>query len=319
MHIRPKYSVVIPVFNSTETHRLLYDRLKSTFSKVGETWEVVFVDDFSSDPNSWPSVKTLSSEEPNVTAIRLMRNFGRGPAVVCAMANAKGKYIITMDDDLQHRPEDIPKLIDHRKHDVVIGEFRKKQHSLGKRITSEIKSWVDYLALKKPVDVKLTSFILMNRDVANAMLSIRASSPFFAALLFYVTRDVVMVPVHHDKREHGKSAFNVWKRLKQFNLLLINNSTIIPRLLVIVGGCIFLLSLGFTLHLIFMYFSSGRSVAGWSSLMVVVLMLSSTIILSIGILGEYLGRIFANTENRPPYLIREVSGNTTVTQEPVEN
>lgn len=303
------YSIVIPVYNSAETHELIFTRLKKVFEHINESWELILVDDHSPNPETWPSLQTLASKHSNVKVIRLMRNFGRGPAVLCAMSYAKGDYMITMDDDLQQRPEDIPLLVERQSHDVVVGQFLKKHHSIQQRITSSIKSWVDYVALDKPRHVKLGSLLLMNRNVANAMLSIDASNPFFAALLFYVTRDVVMVPVQHEKRVHGKSDFKFWKRLKQFSLLLINNSTFLPKVLMIIGGGVFAISTFISLYVVYNFFAHDSGVPGWTSLIIVTLMLGGTTILGIGMLGEYLGRIFASTERRPPYLVREaISG-----------
>jgi dolichol-phosphate mannosyltransferase/undecaprenyl-phosphate 4-deoxy-4-formamido-L-arabinose transferase len=266
----------------------------------------VFVDDASSNPDTWPSLKELAQKFSNITVIRLMRNFGRGPAVLCAMKYAKGDFLISMDDDLQHRPEDIPLLLEHNNHDIVIGKFAKKNHSMMKRITSNVKSWVDYIALKKPKGIRLGSFLLMNRQVAEAMLSVRTANPFFAALLFYASRDIVMVPVHHDSRAFGKSELGTVKRIRQFSNLLINNSTLIPRFLILLGLTIFSASVLASIYLVYLYLAGNLTVAGWGSLMVVTLMLGSTILLGIGILGEYLGRIFASTELRPPYLVREL-------------
>lgn len=300
------YSVIVPVYNTTKTHGLLFERLENTFKTLNQRWELVLVDDCSPNPETWPSLQKLATDHVNVRAIRLMRNFGRGSAIMCAMSYAKGDYIVTMDDDLQQRPEDIPLLIEQQEHDVVVGQFINKQHSVQKRITSNIKSWVDYVSLDKPKHIKLSSFLLMNKTVARAMLSINAANPFFAALLFYVTRDVVMVPVQHDKRIHGKSEFNFWKRLKQFSLLLINNSTFLPKVLMIIGGMVFAISTVVSLFVVYKNIFYGVGVPGWTSLIIVTLMLGGTTILGIGLLGEYLGRIFASTERRPPYLVREV-------------
>jgi len=299
------YSIIIPTYNSTASHDLIYARLRKTFEKISQHWELILVDDCSPNPDTWPSLKKLADKHENVTIVRLMRNFGRGSTILCAMSYAKGDYIVTMDDDLQQRPEDIPLLIEKQSHDVVVGQFSKKHHSFQRRITSNIKSWVDSVALDKPKGVKLGSLLLMNRNVADAMLSINSSNPFFAALLFYVTRDVVMVPVQHDKRVYGKSDFNFWKRAKQFSLLLINNSTFLPKVLMIIGGGIFAISASVSMYIVYGYFAYDRDVPGWTSLIVVTLMLGGTTILGIGLLGEYLGRIFASTERRPPYLVRD--------------
>jgi len=264
------------------------------------------VDDCSSNPDTWKTMRAIAEENSNVRAVQLMKNSGRAAAVLCGFTFAQGQYVITMDDDLQHRPEDIPALVVHQAHDVAMADFPHKKHSFEKVFTSWIKGWFDSIILRKPRDLTVTSFILLNKKVVDAMLQVKTHQPIIVALLFQTTIDIVSVPVTHDRRAHGKSDFNLWKRTRQFAYLLINNSTFLPRTLAILGFGLFLSSLVFSIVILIRYFSNKILIPGWTSLILVTLMSNGTILLGLGILGEYLGRIFAGIEQRPPYVIRNV-------------
>ena len=145
------YSVVVPVYNTTDTLKELVDRLDNVFtSVVQETFEIILIDDASPNPGTWKVMEQLAEQYHRVKIIQLRRNFGKAGAVLCGFDQAQGEYIFTLDDDLQHFPEDIPKFIDQREHDVVMGAYIRKNHPLLKRITSHIKGWFDWKVAGKP-------------------------------------------------------------------------------------------------------------------------------------------------------------------------
>lgn len=302
----PVYSVVIPVYNSTITLTEMVERLQAVFHTIGEAHEVVFVDDASPNPDTWPWLKQLAETHAEVKALQLTRNFGKAGAVLCGMSHAQGQWIITMDDDLQHAPEDIPHLLQKRGHDVVVGGFaNKKHHSLCQRVTSRIKGYFDGKILGKPAGLRLTSFHLYRAQVVRHMLAIQAPKPFIPALMFHATRDVVQVNVTHHPRGHGTSAFTFSRRLRQFANLIFGNSSFVLRCVAMLGVGIAALSLLYGAWLVISYFSHSASVPGWTSLMVVTLTLGGMIMFSIGVIGEYLIRILEGAEKRPAYLVRE--------------
>ena len=133
-------SIVIPVFNSSDTLEELAVRIAEVFSEQpDDEYELIFVDDSSILPETWPTLVRLAEEDPSVGAVQLSRNFGQQAATLCGLRESRGDVVITMDDDLQHVPEDIPEFLKLSRFDVVVGQFDRKRHGLFKRTTSRIK------------------------------------------------------------------------------------------------------------------------------------------------------------------------------------
>jgi glycosyltransferase involved in cell wall biosynthesis len=302
----PTYSVVIPVYNSTQTLGELVSRLGQVFLEIGEGHEVVFVDDASPDPETWPILKALAEQHNEVHATRLMRNFGKAGAVLCGLRQAKGEWIITIDDDLQHAPEDIPILLEKKTHDVVIGAFsNRKKHSVMQHITSRMKRYFDAKVLGVPPGICMSPFKLFRANVVAHMTAIETTHPFIPALMLQATRDLVQVQITHHPRQHGRSAFSLRKRLRHFSNLIFGNSSLVLRGLAMLGMTISCLSLLYGGWLVLSYFWKDQTVPGWTSLMVVTLTLGGLIMFSLGVIGEYLIRMIERMEKRPAYLVRE--------------
>ncbi|MBM3618971.1 MAG: glycosyltransferase family 2 protein [Alphaproteobacteria bacterium] len=302
----PTYSVVIPVYNSTRTLPELVERLTNVFNAAGLSHETIFVNDGSPNPETWPILKTLAAAYPQVRAFCLARNFGKAGAVLCGMQHARGNWIITIDDDLQHAPEDIPLLLAQQQHDVVMGSFtNRKKHTLLQRFGSRVKAYFDSRILGIPAGLKNSPFKVFRADVVRNMLAIHTSRPFIPSLMLYVTRDIVQVGVTHHAREHGKSAFTLRRRIRQFSNLIFGNSSIVLQAVAFLGISIAMLSLTYGGWLIIKHFLHGAGVPGWTSLMVVMLTLGGLTLFSIGVIGEYLIRIIEGIERRPAYFVRE--------------
>lgn len=301
-----RYSIVIPVYNSEKSLIELTDRIANVFDlMVGETFEIIFVDDNSSNPRTWPTLLDLGKRN-FVQAARLTRNFGQQPATLCGMQIAKGDFVITMDDDAQHAPEDIPKLLEEKSHDVVIGELREKKHNIFKKITSELKGKFDEAILGKPKGLKLSSFRLFNRGTVDGILQLMHTPfPFIPAMMFYVTRDVVGVPVSHHHRQEGKSGYSLGKMIRLFKNLLINNSSLLLRFIGNMGLGISVVSLLSAIYFVYRKFFFDVQAVGWTSIFVALLFIGGMVLFSLGVIGEYLIRILNTVEKRPIFLVRE--------------
>ena len=305
----PTYSVVIPCYGTDKSIIELAKRIHLVFTDhIKENYEVIFIDDFSPNINTWTTLKDVKQMFPhNTSIIQLTRNFGKAGAVLCGFSKVKGDYVITLDDDLQQSPEDILKLIPYKeKNDVVIGYFKNKNHNFFKKSSSKIKRVFDYYLIGKPKHIHSTPFKLFQRKIVDEMVKIKTPYPFIAALMFYVTKNIKMIEVSHNKRMDGKSNFSTLKRIKQFSNLLINNSSFLLRFVAFIGllTAFFSFSYG-TLIFTKQLFFNGSKVAGWTSIMVVTLILGGLILLSIGITGEYLIRIIKGVESRPPFIIKK--------------
>jgi glycosyltransferase involved in cell wall biosynthesis len=300
------YSVVIPAYNSNRSLDELVKRLHAVFHEdIRETYEIIFVDDCSTRTETWNILQTIALNNPSVRAFRLAKNFGQAGALLCGMAQARGQWIITMDDDLQHRPEDIPLLLEQRDHDVVLARFPEKQCSYWKKLSSDIKSRLDLHLLGKPRHITASPFRLLKRQVVQNILSIHTLNPFHTALILAVTSDLVNVDVTHEARKYGKSNYNLRKSLSLLSNMLFNNSSFMLRAMSMFGFALTGLSILVGVGLAVRRLLQNQPVEGWTSLMVVTLMSAGTIIFCLGVLGEYMARLIATAESRPPWVIKE--------------
>jgi glycosyltransferase involved in cell wall biosynthesis len=301
------YSIVIPVYNTVHTLPILYDRLKTVFTSEGKTWELIFVNDHSPNPESWKQIKLLADQYPEVVGIQLTRNFGQQAATLCGFEHVRGAYVITMDDDGQHRPEDIPALISKQQHDIVIGSFEEKQHGLSKKFFSWLKSYFDTLVLKKPKHIRLSPFRLIQRPIVEAMRTIQSSHPFIPAMMLYVTRDIVSVPATHEKRQEGKTGYSFRMMFQLFSNLMINNSSFLLKQIGRMGISISIISFLAGLFFILKKIIWGIDATGWASLMVTLLFVGGLILFSLGTIGEYLIRIISGVEAKPTYIVKDIA------------
>lgn len=296
-------SIVVPVYNSTVLAELA-DRVEAVFRGRPEDFELIFVDDASPDRRVWPELERLARERMGVRVLQLTRNFGQPAATLCGLREARGDWVVTMDDDLQHRPEDLPALLAGRAHDIVIGQFPRREHGLVKRVGSRVKGVFDRVILRKPRGIRLSSFRLLSRTVVDGVLAIRTPYPFLPALMFYVSRDVAGVEVRHERRREGKSGYTLWKLIALFSNLLISNSSLVLRVVGQVGIGFALVSFGLALTVAWRKVAHGIPVQGWASLFTALLLIGGLLLFSLGIIGEYLIRIVESSEERPTYFVR---------------
>jgi len=302
-----KYSIVIPVYKSSSSLIALAGRIENLFSNLSDnTYELIFVNDSPFDSKTLKTLESLAQKSPNVIVIELTKNFGQQAAILCGIDYATGDYIVTMDDDLQHYPEDIPKLIEKNKHDVVIGKFKSKKHSFFKRIASEIKGYFDYIILGKPRSLKLSPFRLINTEIAKLMVKRNTPHPFISALLFEITDDLVNVDIDHYPRLEGNSSYTISKMIQLFGNLIINNSSLLLRLIGYLGVTIALAASVAAFALLIRKLFFGYLVEGWASIVVLILFFGGLTLLTLGIIGEYLIRIIATAEERPTFHVRKI-------------
>jgi glycosyltransferase involved in cell wall biosynthesis len=300
------YSAVIPVYNSADSLPELAKRLNEVLSRIApEQYEVLYIDDASPDGRTWDVLKQIAAQYPRMRAIRLTRNFGRYSAIMCGFDHAAGHWIITMDDDLQHRPEDIPALLSEREHDAVVARFTTRRDSRLVRLMSRWRHIVENVVLGKPRHIVMSPFCMFKSDVARMMRKINTPYPYPPALLFYVTQDVVNVETAHEERRFGRSNIDPWRRIKIGSNLLINNSALLLRVVAAVGIGFASLSFLLAAYIIGRYVLIGTGVIGWTSLMTVTLLVGGVVLLSIGVVGEYLIRIIHGIEGRPDYFVRD--------------
>ena len=302
------YSVVVPVYNSEHTLHELYERVSKVFDEtLHEDFEMILVDDGSKD-HSYEVMEELHDKDNRVKIIQQARNFGQHPALLCGFKYVKGDFIITMDDDLQHPPEEIPKLVQVMNErddvDVIIAKYEGRQHNIIRRMGTWVSVYATSKMLKKPRDLEITSFRLIRRFIVDAIVKMDVHLPQIGNLLVQTSNRIINVPVHHDARKYGKSGYS-FKRLAKDLIYDITTNSAFPLIVVRdLGITSFVISVVLALFYLIRYFAYGVSVEGWTTLVLFMLAYNGVILLSIGIIGEYLMHILDEAKKMPNYVER---------------
>lgn len=302
--MNPEYSVVVPVYNSCESLEELFHRIEQTMVKLEKTYEIIFVDDDSAD-NSWNTLEQMHKANPGkVTAIRMARNFGQHNATLCGIAQASGAYIITIDDDLQNPPEEIAKLINTMQHsdaDLVYGIYDKKQHSIARNLGSgAMKATSRRIYSTKG---RGSSFRLMTSTIGKNLLKHQINFIYIDELFNWYTSHIAFVVVDHQKRPYQKSTYTSHRLFSMLGNLVIYYTAIPLRVMVYIGFISAFLS--FLTGAKFIYNKMVHDVPlGFTALIVTILFSTGIILLSLGVIGEYLSRIYMVQNRKPPYSIK---------------
>jgi len=301
-----EYSVVVPVYNSEASLEELCQRISEAFSEIEESYEIILVDDSSSD-SSWQIMKELKKNDKHIKIIQLMKNFGQHNAVICGFHNVTGKYIITMDDDLQNPPEEIPKLINKIKegYDVVIGAQEVKQDSIFKNLASFFIRYLNTKIFNKPKDLKLSSFRIMTDSVVNEIKILKTPYPYISGMMLSLTGNLTNVTVKHDKRKYGSSTYNITKLIKLAFNLIINYSSLPLKFFTFIGIILSAASFCMGLYFILKKLIVGIPVPGWTSVVFLLSFFNGLLLIILSIMGEYLARIINEVSNKQQFVIRE--------------
>lgn len=303
------YSIVVPVYNSEKSLKELYERIKLVFDNIeAKEFELILVDDSSKD-NSFSIMEELHKRDKRVKAIQLAKNCGQHPALLCGFSYASGDYIITMDDDLQHPPEEIPKLIaymdEHEEVDVVIGKYAEKKHSFIRNMGTAASNWISSIVFGKPMDLQLTSFRLMRKFIVDDLCAVHISTPRIGNMLLQVSNRISNVMVEHDSRKYGKSGYTFFRLVKDLINNIITNSAlplIIVRDIGIVSFCV---SIILALFYLLRYVISGVTIQGFTTLVLLILLFSGITLFALGVIGEYLMRILKEAKKMPNFFVRK--------------
>ncbi|MDP8214050.1 MAG: glycosyltransferase family 2 protein [Candidatus Euphemobacter frigidus] len=297
------YSMIIPVYNAEKTLEELISRIKQAFSSLDVTYEIILIDDNSRD-NSWEVIKRLKRGSPNLRIIRLRRNFGQHNAIMCGLHFFRGDYVITIDDDLQIPPEEIPKLIAGAAegYDVVYGIYDRKKHNLLKNFGSFLIGC--YYRKIFHMSNQVSAFRIIKREIAREIINYDKTFPYIDGLISWNTGNIGEVPVKHYRRGAGISGYSIGKMVK-LAFDMVTNFSAFPIRVASLLGVLFSL-VGFLLALYFFFrFGLGMPVTGYASMLVAVTIFSGVQLLTIGIIGEYIARVHMNINRKPQYVIKD--------------
>jgi len=293
MHLQSakvKYSVVIPVYNSSEIVGETIDRTAAFFERNGWSYEILAINDGSLD-SSWKVIVEKALQNPNVLGIDLARNYGQNTAVYCGFQESSGDYVINLDDDLQNNPEDIIHLIAkvEQSADVVFAKFYKKKHSLVRRIGSQIIATLDRTLFGRPKDLTLTNFRIIRRDVIEKICKVITPYPYIRGLLLMAATNPANVMVRHEKRVVGSSQYTPPKITAFIARILLCYSVFNFRTLIAVGSLLFVLSmlLGTVLVSSGLFAATTMNVPCWTLILLFSSFLISDVILALGVHGWY--------------------------------
>lgn len=301
-----QFSVVIPVYNSEASLEELCNRIDDVFGKLKVPYEIILVDDASKD-KSWSVLTSLRQQNSNIKLIQLMSNFGQHNAILCGLNYISGKYVITMDDDLQNPPEEIPKLIDEiqKGHDAVIGALEKKQDTFVKNAASRAIRFLMRKIFNMPEGFKLSSFRIMKSEIANEIKNMKTPYPFIGGMIFSLTQQIANVPVKHDSRKYGASTYNYGKLINLAFNLIINYTSLPLKMLTFIGILVSILSFSLGLFFIVRKIMYQITVPGWTTVVVLISFFNGLLLLIIAIIGEYLSRIIGEVSGRHQYVVRQ--------------
>lgn len=299
-------SFVIPCYRSALTIRgVVEEILELHKSHEDDDYEIILVNDASPD-NVWDEIVKLSQDYPCVKGFELAKNSGQHAALLAGYKQSKGDIVVSLDDDGQIAVEDTYIIIDRldEGYDVVYGKYKVKQHSSIRNIGSHLAGWLGVHLLGVPKNVGGSSFYAARRFIIDEMCKYTNSYVYLTGLVFRSTQNVDSVFVKHRAREVGKSNYNFIKLLS----LWINGATTFSvkplRISTFLGILSAFAGLVFTIILVIRKILHPEMVAGWASLMCVTLIMSGIILLLLGVVGEYVGRIYMSENHAPQYVIR---------------
>jgi glycosyltransferase involved in cell wall biosynthesis len=302
-------SVVVPVYGCAGCLRALHARLSANVRPLTDRYELVFVDDRSRD-GGWEVLRMLAQADPHVRAYRLSRNFGQHAAITAGLSRARGAWAVVMDCDLQEAPEDIPRLwaAAREGYQVVRTIRRGRRHPPLKRWASRV-----YRRLTLETDVRpdYSTLSLISRPVIDAFLALGDRDREYMVALDWLGFDATAVEIDHHERHSGRSGYTLGRLIQVALDGMFFRSTALLRLVVLLGFVVAAAGVALAVFEIVDYFAEpSKAVPGYTSLAVLVLLMAGFIIVSVGVVGLYVGRVFEQVKNRPLFVIDAELGDT---------
>ncbi len=300
-------SIVIPCYNSQATIRKVVEMVMEEFQKMDQyECEFVLVNDGSPKDDTYGEIRRLGKDYTNVKGVNLLRNFGQHNALMAALHYTSGDYILGMDDDMQTHPSQISKLIHKMEEgfDLVYGCYPKKKNSFLKNLSSKLNEVSSRILLGRPKDIVSSNFWMITRQVRDEVIKYDSFNPYIDGIFYRTTHKIGNVEVEHFKREVGTSNYTLKKLMKLW--LAYWNYSVIPLRISSVLGCISAAG-GFLAAICIIIYKliDPTVIVGWSSTMCIVVVFAGLILMVLGIIGEYLGKMILILNRTPQFIVRE--------------
>lgn len=299
-----KITVIIPCYNSEKTLPFVIEDIRATMGELDP--QIILVNDCSSD-HVWSVIESLCAEDPRIVGLSLSRNFGQQSARMAALPYVDGDYVVFMDDDGQHKAADALRMLDKLRegYDIVYAYFRKKRKSsfrmLGSYINRKMTDWL----MNTPKGVHTSSFFVTRRYVVDHLREYTNPTPYTFGYFLQITRNVTDVEAEHHERLSGQSGYSLKKLLRLWMDGFTGFSVIPLRLSSVLGVILAVIGIITGIVIVIRKLVDPSVAAGYTSTIAVLLFCSGMILLMLGMLGEYIGRIFMNLNHLPQYVVKE--------------
>src|SRR5712692_3532919 len=303
-------SIVVPVYNAEQTIAALTQQLIDVCRHRGPM-QIVLVNDGSRD-RSHQLCLEMSEKYPDIVSyLRLAKNFGEHNAVMAGLRRTLGAYVVIMDDDLQHRPEDAIRLFEEARakgFDLVYSYFPRREHNWLRRLGSRFNGWVANFMLDKPKDLYLSSFKCMSRWLVCEIVRYRGPFPYVDGLALRCTRNVGRLEVVHRQREVGRSGYTLRKRVALWGSMFVSFSVMPLRVSTLLGFVLIGLAAAGSVYVLWEKLAGRPVPEGWPFLAIIIMLFSGAQLLTLGIVGEYLGRLYLVINETPQAVVRDSWG-----------
>jgi glycosyltransferase involved in cell wall biosynthesis len=302
-------SFVIPVFRSAQSLTELLERITAVTRDNSWEFEVIFVEDCSGD-NSWAVIQGLAAKNTNIRGFQMSRNYGQHNALLCGIREAKGDIIITLDDDLQHPPEVLPELVSKLsdEFDIVYGPPEQEQHGLLRDLASQVIKLVLNGAIGVTNARQVSALRAFKTCLRDAFSGYRSPTVNIDVLLTWGTTKVTAVRVRHEPRKHGSSGYTPRKLIAHTLNMMTGFSTLPLKLASLMGFVLSIFGFLVLVYVIVGWLLKGSAVPGFAFLASIIAIFSGAQLLALGIIGEYLARMYSRAMEQPSYIVKSTSG-----------
>ena len=302
-----KYSFIIPCYKSKDTIEKVIDEIKDTMKVEGcLEYETILINDYPFD-DTFEVIRHICENDCKVKGINLSKNFGQHSALMAGMNEARGEFIVCLDDDGQTPVKELNKFMQKldQGYDVIFAKYTSKKHSLVRNFGSYINEVMARHLLNKPKNLALMSFFVCRKYVVDEIINYKNAYPYMAGLILRSCGKIDNVEIEHREREQGKSGYT----FKKLIALWLNGFTAFSvkplRIATVIGGVFSLIGFLYSIWIIVEKMINPEVVLGWSSVMAGILIIGGMILCVLGIIGEYIGRIYISLNNSPQYVIKE--------------
>lgn len=305
-----KMSVIVPCYNSMPVLRIL---VKETIRVIHsmedfDEHEIVLANDCSPNPDTIGFLKSIADEYDNVIVVDMAVNSGQANTQCAALNFTSGDVVVSMDDDMQTHPDNIPAMYEKlcEGYDVVMARYPKKKHVFYRRVLTKMDDWFEHIFLKRPKGLDFNSFWMTRRYVVDEIVKFKVPFTYMEGLFLRTAGKIANVDVQHYERTQGHSGYNLAKLVRLWSNF--TGFSILPlRIIGAMGGIISLVAFIMTIKLLVQK-AMGILVQGYASIMCVMLVFFGFTLISLGIMGEYIGRIFMSVNSTPQFVVKEIYG-----------